>query len=92
MKSENGGVSWSTLLDESSTRVCRDVFNNVNTTTVCQSDAECSDGMLTIPELRSSAFPSRMPGGSMHIYDYSLFYLNLRQNALQRAAAYLEKR
>ena len=55
-------------------------------------DAECSNGMLTIPELRSESFPSRMPGGSMHIYDYSLFYLNLRQNALRRAAAFLKNR
>ncbi len=52
-------------------------------------DAECRDGMLSVPELRSERFPSRMPGSSMHIYDYSLFYLNLRKNAVQRARAFL---
>jgi len=32
-----------------------------------------------------------MPGGSMHIYDYSLYYLNLRENALARSRAYLSR-
>ena len=52
-------------------------------------DAQCSQGVLQVPGLRSTAFPSRMPGNSMHIYDYSLFYANLRQNALDRVVAYL---
>ena len=52
-------------------------------------DAECRDGMLSVPELRSTAFPSRMMGSSMHIYDYGLFYLNLRQNAIDRASTFL---
>lgn len=55
-------------------------------------DAECRHGMLSVANLRSSGFPSRMPGGSMHIYDYSLFYLNLRNNALTRTTAYLAAR
>ena len=52
-------------------------------------DAECQGGLLLIPELRSEAFPSRMPGNSMHVYDYSLFYLNIRKNATERVAAFL---
>lgn len=52
-------------------------------------DAECRDGLLAVPELRSSSFPSRMQGGSMHIYDYSLFYLNLRENAQARVLAFM---
>ncbi len=52
-------------------------------------DAECRGGLLSIPELRSDAFPSRMQGNSMHVYDYSLFYLNLRTNATERVAAFL---
>ena len=52
-------------------------------------DAQCSQGVLQIRELQSESFPSRMPGNSMHIYDYSLFYANLRQNALDRVGAFL---
>ena len=52
-------------------------------------DAECRGGNLIVPELRSNAFPSRMQGSSMHVYDYSLFYLNLRANAQRRALAFL---
>lgn len=55
-------------------------------------DAECRQGMLSVGHLRSPDFPSRMPGSSMHIYDYSLFYVNLRGNALTRAKAYLAGR
>lgn len=51
-------------------------------------DAECVEGMLRVPELRSEAFPSRMPGNSMHVYDYSLFYINIRNNVAQRVAAF----
>ncbi len=52
-------------------------------------DAQCIDGQLTVPALRSTAFPSRMPGNSMHVYDYSLFHMNVRQNAVDRVEAYL---
>ncbi len=52
-------------------------------------DAECRGGLLSIPELRSDAFPSRMQGDSMHVYDYSLFYLNVRTNATERVTAFL---
>ncbi len=53
-------------------------------------DAQCmSDGQLAVQELRSSAFPSRMLGNSMHVYDYSLFHMNIRENVATRIAAYL---
>jgi hypothetical protein len=55
-------------------------------------DAECKRGVLSVPELRSASFPSRMSGDSMHVYDYSLYYLNLRQNAATRVRAFLDKR
>jgi hypothetical protein len=54
-------------------------------------DAECGDGSLFVRELRSTSFPSRMPGGSMHVYDYSLFHMNVRHNAETRVAAFLDK-
>lgn len=55
-------------------------------------DAQCAGGNLVVRDLRSEAFPSRMPGNSMHIYDYSLYYLDIRRNALDRVSAFLERR
>ncbi len=51
-------------------------------------DAQCKDGNLFIPDLRSDSFPQRMLGNSMHLYDYSLFHMNIRHNALARVAAF----
>ncbi len=51
-------------------------------------DAQCVDGQLAVQDLRSDAFPSRMLGNSMHIYDYSLFHMNIRENVAQRIASY----
>ena len=55
-------------------------------------DAVCEGGNLVAADLRSDAFPARMIGGSMHVYDYSLYYLNLRDNAAERAAAFVAGR
>ena len=55
-------------------------------------DAECVDGMLRVPDVRSEAFPFRMPGNSLHVYDYSLFYMNIRNNAMTRVAAFQSER
>ena len=53
-------------------------------------DAQCvEDGQLAVMELRSGAFPSRMGGNSMHVYDYSLFHMNIRDNVAARITAYL---
>ncbi len=49
-------------------------------------------GTLAVADLRSDAFPSRMPGGSMHVYDYSLFHMNIRENAATRVEAFLATR
>jgi hypothetical protein len=51
-------------------------------------DAQCIDGQLAILDLRSESFPSRMVGNSMHVYDYSLFHMNIRANVAQRVAAF----
>ena len=61
------------------------------TVELATADAECRNGRLTIGELRSPSFPSRMPGNSLHIYDYSLFYVNLRENASARSRAFLSR-
>ena len=54
-------------------------------------DARCVEGQLAVLELRSEAFPSRMGGNSMHPYDYSLFHMNVRENAAARVQAYLSR-
>ena len=51
-------------------------------------DAQCEGGNLVVRDLRSKAFPARMPGASMHIYDYSLYYMNIRRNAVERVDAF----
>ena len=52
-------------------------------------DAQCEGGQLAVHNLNSEAFPSRMLGNSMHIYDYSLFHMNMRSNLQERIAAFL---
>lgn len=55
-------------------------------------DAQCvNNGTLIVTNLQSLAFPSRMFGGSMHVYDYSLYHMNIRENVAQRIAAYQSK-
>lgn len=51
-------------------------------------DAQCYNGQLAIMDLQSEAFPARMFGNSMHVYDYSLFHMNMRDNVAQRVAAH----
>lgn len=52
-------------------------------------DAQCVNDSLRVTELRSAEFPSRMSRNSLHLYDYGLFYLNVRDNALARVNAFL---
>lgn len=53
-------------------------------------DAKCiEDGQLAVTELRSESFPQRMMGASMHVYDYSLFHMNVRENVAMRIAAFM---
>lgn len=50
--------------------------------------AACRQGALWISS-PGGAFHSL--GGSYHIYDYALFYMNIRQNVAQRVQAYLNE-
>ena len=56
-------------------------------------DAQCRDGRLQVSEIRSSNY-SMMPLGrdNYHIYDYALFYVNIRQNVETRVDAFLNAR
>ncbi len=53
-------------------------------------DAMCKDGRLVVSDIRSDAFDSEFMGpGNYHIYDYGLFFMNIRRNAAERVAAYM---
>jgi len=55
-------------------------------------DARCLDGRLLVSELRSDKFgggPVSLGEDNYHVLDYSLFYLNLRRNAVDRVNAWL---
>ena len=53
-------------------------------------DATCVDGRLIVSEIRSTSFDARPMGrDNYHIFDYGLFYSNVRQNAIDRVNAYL---
>lgn len=50
------------------------------------------DGYLYISKPKHRQFRMMLlPGGNYHNYDYSLFYMNLRENVKERLVAFLEK-
>lgn len=53
-------------------------------------DAQCVNGNLVISELRSDRYRSRPMGrDNYHIYDFSLFHMNIRRNAEERVRGFL---
>jgi hypothetical protein len=55
--------------------------------------ARCGEGVLYIPKPDAEAFNRIvLPGGSYHMYDYGLFYMNIRRNARDRVEAFLRSR
>ena len=79
--------TWDQITDERPT--------GLNCVGLCAADPQqCSaqlrkDGFLYVSSPKNRAFRlMEMPGRSLHLYDYSLFYMNLRQNVLDRWAAY----
>ncbi len=53
-------------------------------------DAQCRDGNLVVSEIRSEHYASRPLGrDNYHLYDYALFYLNIRENVAARVDAFL---
>ena len=57
-------------------------------------DAQCvDDGRLLVSDIRSNRYTQRPLGrDNYHIYDYALFYVNVRQNAQARVEAFLAAR
>jgi hypothetical protein len=53
-------------------------------------DAQCRDGLLWVSGIRSANFLSRPMGrDNYHIYDLSLFHMNVRRNAEERAERFI---
>lgn len=55
-------------------------------------DAKCDAGRLLLTEVKSENF-SRMPfgEGNYHLYEFNLYYMNIRQNAEDRVSAFLAR-
>ena len=53
--------------------------------------ARCVDGMLAIDTIGAPFLNPLVKGGVYHIYDYNLFYMNLRANAVARADAFFKR-
>jgi hypothetical protein len=55
-------------------------------------DAQCVNGMLRVQEIRSQNYAARPMGrDNYHVFDYSLFHMNLRQNVAARVRAFLSR-
>ena len=54
-------------------------------------DAICSEGRLVISKPAEGYDRMFMGKGNYHIYDYSLFYMNIRENAIERTLAFLSQ-
>jgi hypothetical protein len=53
-------------------------------------DARCQDSQLIVSEVRSPNYDFMPFGeGNYHIYDYSFYHMNLRQNVQARVDAFL---
>ncbi|MDB5432971.1 MAG: hypothetical protein JWP35_4087 [Caulobacter sp.] len=53
--------------------------------------AKCEGGMLVLDAIGAPFLNPLTRGGVYHIYDYNLFYMNLRANAVARADAFLKR-
>lgn len=54
-------------------------------------DAQCVGGALHVSEVRSSNYDFEMGPGNYHLYDYSFFHMNIRENAVARSQAFLAR-
>jgi hypothetical protein len=84
-------VSWTTdtLWHEPTTNSgsVPSTFNRVDKNLVT---AQVSGNFLYVKRIRKPGYKSRL-GSNYHIYDYSLFYLNIRENVKTRIAAWEKK-
>jgi len=56
-------------------------------------DAQCSEGSLFVSAVESERFSSNMPfgPGNYHMYDYSYYYMNIRENVQKRIDVFLSR-
>ena len=55
-------------------------------------DARCTDGMLLVTDIRSGNYSARPLGrDNYHIFDYALFYMNIRENVRTQVDAFLRE-
>ena len=53
--------------------------------------AECRDGFLFVSEHKDASMREGFRGaGNLHLQNFTLFYMNLRQNLEDRSAAFLK--
>jgi hypothetical protein len=68
------------------------VFNAGGNVEVGVTDAQCRNGQLLVTEVRSDQYTLTAFGpGNYHVYDYSLFHMNLSKNIQQRLSAYMAR-
>ena len=82
----NMGELWKFFLSGSSGRSIK----SLNTPGPLMLSARCEKGFLFVPKVKEVVDP--LGRGSYHIYDYSLFYMNIRRNACDRVSAFLKPR
>ena len=63
-------------------------FKRIDKNTV---DAQVINGLLNVTEPKYSGYPI-IYGGSFHLVDYNLFYMNIRQNVSDRIKAYFAQK
>jgi hypothetical protein len=52
-------------------------------------DAQCVNGLLHVTDVKSENYSTEMFGpGNYHVYDFSFFHMNIRNNALTRVQAF----
>ena len=79
-----GGIGFTNYLQE---REDEDLSDMQLETAVA--DAQCVRRNLAVSQIKSARFESRLPGGSLHVYDFGLFYMNIRENARHRVNNFL---
>jgi hypothetical protein len=59
---------------------------------VAVADGQCINGQLQIATPEEKYINALMGPDNFHIFDYALFYMNIRQNALARTSAFVDQK
>lgn len=69
--------------------IFKDDGNELPTPDIAVADGQCVNGQLQIAKPTENYTYKPMGPNSYHIFDYALFYMNIRQNALARTQAFI---